>query len=61
MKKLLFISFLCFSLSGCSTLGALGSGLAGGLASLIKLPFKAISTALDIASKCPKPPPGVFF
>jgi hypothetical protein len=59
MKKLLFISFLCFSLSGCSTLGALGS--AGGLASLIKLPFKAISTALDIASKCPKPPPGVFF
>ncbi|HNV23890.1 MAG TPA: hypothetical protein PLH56_07015 [Candidatus Omnitrophota bacterium] len=41
-----FIVLLCLSLSGCA---------------LIKLPFDILGKLLGIASKVPKPPPGVFF
>ena len=52
---------LCFSLTGCATLGAATGGLFDLTSTLVKLPFDVLGKVLDFVSKMPKPPPGVFF
>ncbi len=58
---LVFIVVLCLFQSGCATLGDAAGGLAGLTTTLVKLPFDILGMALDIASKMPMPPPGLFF
>ena len=57
---LLIAAILACALSGCATIGGVGSALIGGAVELIKLPFSILGKLIDFAGHLPMPPPWVF-